>query len=102
MRIRAKEHASAVHIVPTRKPSMPPSRHQPQPRVRRIERGYTTMQPASVPTQRYLLASQWTPAHTAQAGTLSRLAQSAFINPNFAKLWWGQAISSVGDYAWDT
>ncbi|HLZ21851.1 MAG TPA: MFS transporter [Ktedonobacterales bacterium] len=91
-----------MHIVPTRKPSMPPSRHQPQPRVRRIERGYTTMQPARVPTQRYLLASLWTPAHTAQAGTLSRLAQSAFINPNFAKLWWGQAISSVGDYAWDT
>ncbi|HUY76654.1 MAG TPA: MFS transporter, partial [Ktedonobacterales bacterium] len=30
------------------------------------------------------------------------LAQAAFINPNFAKLFWGQAISSVGDYAWDT
>ncbi len=25
-----------------------------------------------------------------------------FINRNFAVLWWGQAISSVGDYAWDT
>src|SRR5260370_41831383 len=33
---------------------------------------------------------------------LAHLAQAAFINPNFAWLWWGQAISSVGDYAWDT
>src|SRR5579864_4275339 len=33
---------------------------------------------------------------------LQHLAQAAFINPNFAWLWWGQAISSVGDYAWDT
>jgi len=33
---------------------------------------------------------------------LERLARVAFINPNFAWLWWGQAISSVGDYAWDT
>src|SRR5260370_114641 len=33
---------------------------------------------------------------------LEHLARAAFINPNFAWLWWGQAISSVGDYAWDT
>src|SRR5258708_4960112 len=33
---------------------------------------------------------------------LEHLATAAFINPNFAWLWWGQAISSVGDYAWDT
>ncbi len=33
---------------------------------------------------------------------LQHLATAAFINPNFAWLWWGQAISSVGDYAWDT
>src|SRR5258706_4581369 len=33
---------------------------------------------------------------------LQHLARAAFINPNFAWLWWGQAISSVGDYAWDT
>ncbi|MGH2496933.1 MAG: MFS transporter [Ktedonobacteraceae bacterium] len=33
---------------------------------------------------------------------LEHLVRSAFINPNFAWLWWGQAISSVGDYAWDT
>ncbi|HLX59120.1 MAG TPA: MFS transporter [Ktedonobacteraceae bacterium] len=33
---------------------------------------------------------------------LEHLARTAFINPNFAWLWWGQAISSVGDYAWDT
>ncbi|TMD44068.1 MAG: MFS transporter [Chloroflexi bacterium] len=33
---------------------------------------------------------------------LRHLAQAAFINRNFALLWWGQAISSVGDYAWDT
>jgi MFS family permease len=32
----------------------------------------------------------------------ARLAQAVFINPNFAKLWWGQTISSVGDYTWDT
>ncbi len=33
---------------------------------------------------------------------LENLARAAFINRNFAWLWWGQAISSVGDYAWDT
>jgi MFS family permease len=33
---------------------------------------------------------------------LQHLARAVFINRNFALLWWGQAISSVGDYAWDT
>lgn len=33
---------------------------------------------------------------------LEHLAREAFINRNFALLWWGQAISTVGDYAWDT
>lgn len=35
-------------------------------------------------------------------GRLEHLASAVFINRNFALLWWGQAISSVGDYAWDT
>lgn len=35
-------------------------------------------------------------------GSVARLAETIFINRNFAVLWWGQAISSVGDYAWDT
>jgi MFS family permease len=33
---------------------------------------------------------------------LAHFVQVAFVNRNFALLWWGQAISSVGDYAWDT
>ena len=33
---------------------------------------------------------------------LDHLLRVAFVNRNFALLWWGQAISSVGDYAWDT
>lgn len=33
---------------------------------------------------------------------VQHLFQAAFINRNFALLWWGQAISSVGDFAWDT
>ena len=33
---------------------------------------------------------------------LEDFVRAAFINRNFALLWWGQAISSVGDYAWDT
>ncbi len=37
-----------------------------------------------------------------QGSRIRRLAQTVFINQNFAKLWWGQAISSVGDYTWDT
>jgi MFS family permease len=35
-------------------------------------------------------------------GRIRRLGQVVFINRDFALLWWGQAISSVGDYAWDT
>lgn len=38
----------------------------------------------------------------AAARLLRRVARTAFINRNFSLLWWGQAISSVGDYAWDT
>src|SRR5579885_502341 len=41
------------------------------------------------------------PEHELPAG-VRRLARTVFINRNFALLWWGQAISSVGDYAWDT
>ena len=33
---------------------------------------------------------------------LELLTRAVFINRNFALLWWGQAISNVGDYAWDT
>lgn len=35
-------------------------------------------------------------------GAARRAAKTAFINRNFALLWWGQAISSIGDYTWDT
>ncbi|HEX5156501.1 MAG TPA: MFS transporter [Ktedonobacterales bacterium] len=31
-----------------------------------------------------------------------RMLTTAFINRNFALLWWGQTVSSVGDFAWDT
>jgi MFS family permease len=40
--------------------------------------------------------------HRQRAGGPRHLAQVLFINRNFALLWWGQAISSIGDYAWDT
>ena len=33
---------------------------------------------------------------------LGRLARAVFIDRDFALLWWGQTISSIGDYAWDT
>jgi MFS family permease len=33
---------------------------------------------------------------------LEHFVRAAFINRNFALLWWGQVISSVGDFAWDT
>ncbi|HEU5346984.1 MAG TPA: MFS transporter [Ktedonobacterales bacterium] len=29
-------------------------------------------------------------------------SHTAFINRNFSLLWWGQTVSSIGDYAWDT
>jgi MFS family permease len=45
---------------------------------------------------------QATPPAVSLGQRLEHLASAAFINPNFAWLWWGQAISSVGDYAWDT
>ena len=35
-------------------------------------------------------------------GRIGHLARAVFINRNFGLLWWGQAISSIGDYAWDT
>jgi MFS family permease len=38
----------------------------------------------------------------APAGKLRQLASAAFINRDFAWLWWGQAISSIGDFAFDT
>src|SRR6266566_1248423 len=47
-------------------------------------------------------APQAEPTAASLGRRLAHLAQAAFINPNFAWLWWGQAISSVGDYAWDT
>ena len=49
-----------------------------------------------------LLAEPHVPIPRSIYGRLQHLASVAFINRNFALLWWGQAISSVGDYAWDT
>ena len=43
-----------------------------------------------------------TEAEVPGLGLLKRAARTAFINRNFALLWWGQTVSSVGDYAWDT
>src|SRR5579883_1684870 len=42
------------------------------------------------------------PLKVSVIGRLRHLAKVAFINRNFALMWWGQAISSIGDYAWDT
>jgi MFS family permease len=43
------------------------------------------------------------PAEIAQpTSRIRRLVAVAFINRNFARLWWGQTISSIGDYAFDT
>jgi MFS family permease len=47
-------------------------------------------------------AARLAPSPATPQGRFERLARSAFINRNFTWLWWGQAISSVGDYAWDT
>jgi len=47
-------------------------------------------------------SSTTAPAQHGVGARLRALAQTAFINPNFSRLFWGQAISSVGDYAWDT
>ena len=35
-------------------------------------------------------------------GRLKKLARLAFINRNFGKVWAGQAVSTIGDYAFDT
>lgn len=51
---------------------------------------------------RITLSRKQNPAHAPLTERVANLSRTTFINPNFAKLWWGQAISSVGDYAWDT
>ncbi|HET9978825.1 MAG TPA: MFS transporter, partial [Ktedonobacterales bacterium] len=38
----------------------------------------------------------------AGARLLRKASRTAFINRNFTLLWWGQTVSSVGDYTWDT
>jgi MFS family permease len=61
--------------------------------------------PAGRDTRLTLVGSSQAPVaerHDQNRGGLGHLAQVVFINRNFALLWWGQAISSVGDYAWDT
>lgn len=35
-------------------------------------------------------------------GWVRRLSQAALINRDFSRVWWGQTVSSIGDYAWDT
>lgn len=45
---------------------------------------------------------QSVPLGSSLSRRLKHLAKVAFIDRNFALLWWGQAISSVGDFAWDT
>lgn len=57
--------------------------------------------PASAGSQKTGQPRQPQP-HEAPTNRTAQLAQTVFINRNFAVLWWGQAISSVGDYAWDT
>lgn len=47
-------------------------------------------------------APQVVPLAASLRQRLAHLVEALFINRNFALLWWGQAISSVGDYAWDT
>ena len=60
-------------------------------------------QNASAATDEGVPALNVAPAAEAPlAGILERGARAAFLNRDFALLWWGQAISSVGDYAWDT
>jgi MFS family permease len=41
-------------------------------------------------------------SRTSISGLARRRWNTIFINRNFALLWWGQSLSSVGDYAWDT
>ncbi|MGZ3601753.1 MAG: MFS transporter, partial [Ktedonobacterales bacterium] len=42
------------------------------------------------------------PAAAQPVNLVKRLWRAAFINRNFALLWWGQAISAIGDFVWDT
>ncbi len=54
------------------------------------------------PTSPLQIAPVAVPFAASLGRRLQNLAKAAFVNRNFALLWWGQAISSVGDYAWDT
>jgi MFS family permease len=58
--------------------------------------------PMRIPAPSSLLESISLDALLARHQRLGNLAKAVFINRNFALLWWGQAISSVGDFAWDT
>lgn len=108
-----------MRITPTRKRSSLPLRRQASPRARHpivrwreLSDGRQSQHIPAAPAQglpgpvhesaRHPQPVKRHPAHVALTHRMAGLAQTAFINPNFAKLWWGQAISSVGDYAWDT
>jgi MFS family permease len=106
----------------TQDPSAPLPRHQSSARARRLASqlgGASYPRPAARPPFRPVGAPMRCPGAAASSAAVARpgpvpaapaalpgwperLARAAFINPNFARLWWGQAISSVGDYAWDT
>lgn len=66
--------------------------------------GRLPFRPAGSPLRYPAITSplQLPPLTLSMRRRLEHLVRAAFINRNFALLWWGQAISGIGDYAWDT
>lgn len=107
-----REHISTMPNAPRQLLPAPSPESQPHPRATRraLARRSRRLHARAIgaPLRHYAGApaaqasSRALEVAAAPSHRLRRLSERVFINRNFALLWWGQTISSVGDYAWDT
>ena len=106
------EHPDAQHPTPSTEAPVPPHATASTGRANGRYRGpisgprrpnfRTYGVPVRERRQRAYAAQHAARAPGASVSAPRRMLVTAFINRNFALLWWGQTVSSVGDFAWDT